>query len=40
LPNPEAVFEINYFKRNPKPFHMLAKELFPGNYTPTPTHVL
>jgi hypothetical protein len=38
LPSPEAIFTIDYFKRNPKPFHMLAKELFPGNYTPTPTH--
>ena len=25
LPNPEAVFEINYFKSNPAPFFMLAK---------------
>ena len=25
LPFPEAVFEINYFKRNPAPFFMLAK---------------
>lgn len=25
LPHPEAVFEINYFKRNPAPFFMLAK---------------
>ena len=25
LPYPEAVFEINYFKRNPAPFFMLAK---------------
>ncbi|KAF6251609.1 DHS-like NAD/FAD-binding domain-containing protein [Scenedesmus sp. NREL 46B-D3] len=38
LPEPEAVFSISFFKQNPKPFHMLAKELFPGNYKPTPTH--
>lgn len=25
LPAPEAVFEINFFRRNPKPFYMLAK---------------
>ena len=25
LPTPEAVFEMGYFRRNPKPFHMLAK---------------
>ena len=28
LPYPEAVFEINYFKRNPAPFFMLAKVSF------------
>lgn len=38
LPHPEAVFEIGFFKRNPKPFYLLAKELYPGNYAPTPTH--
>lgn len=30
LPEPEAVFSIGFFRKNPKPFHMLAKELFPG----------
>jgi hypothetical protein len=30
LPEPEAVFSIGFFKKNPKPFYMLAKELFPG----------
>lgn len=30
LPEPEAVFSIGFFRRNPKPFHLLAKELFPG----------
>jgi len=39
LPKPEAVFEIDYFRNNPRPFHLLAKELFPGHYCPTPTHV-
>jgi NAD-dependent deacetylase sirtuin 2 len=39
LPRPEAVFEISYFRNNPRPFHLLAKELFPGHYCPTPTHV-
>lgn len=32
LPHPTAVFEIDYFKNNPKPFFILAKELYPGNY--------
>ncbi|KAI8475473.1 MAG: NAD-dependent deacetylase sirtuin-2-like protein, partial [Monoraphidium minutum] len=39
LPTPEAVFELGYFKSNPKPFHILAKELFPGNFAPSPAHV-
>ena len=38
LPSPQSVFELNYFKENPKPFFSVAKELFPGKYRPTPTH--
>ncbi|KIY73645.1 NAD-dependent deacetylase sirtuin-2 [Cylindrobasidium torrendii FP15055 ss-10] len=38
LPYPEAVFEINYFRRNPVPFYTLANELYPGKYRPTLTH--
>jgi NAD-dependent SIR2 family protein deacetylase len=39
LPHPTAVFELSYFRRNPAPFFMLAKELYPGVYRPTPTHM-
>lgn len=38
LPYPHAVFEMSFFRKNPRPFFLLAKELFPGNYLPTPTH--
>lgn len=38
LPYPEAVFDIGFFKSNPKPFFHLARELFPGNFAPTPCH--
>ena len=38
LPQPEAVFEINYFRDNPDAFFQLAKELYPGNFTPSVTH--
>lgn len=40
LPFPEAVFEINFFDKNPQPFYTLAKELMPGlgKYFPTITH--
>ncbi|XP_044281961.1 NAD-dependent protein deacetylase sirtuin-3, mitochondrial isoform X1 [Varanus komodoensis] len=38
IPYPEAIFELNYFFHNPKPFFMLAKELYPGNYRPNYAH--
>ncbi|KAH9841595.1 DHS-like NAD/FAD-binding domain-containing protein [Rhodofomes roseus] len=38
LPYPEAVFEINYFRENPRAFYTLAHELLPGRFRPTPTH--
>ncbi|CAF4798795.1 unnamed protein product [Pieris macdunnoughi] len=38
LPEPQAIFEINFFRQNPKPFFTLAKELFPGNFKPTISH--
>lgn len=39
LPHPEAVFELDYFRGNPQPFYVLAKEIYPGNYSPTISHV-
>lgn len=39
LPHAEAVFEISYFKENPEPFYVLAKELYPGKFHPTISHV-
>lgn len=38
LPRPEAVFDIEFFQDNPKPFFLLAKEMWPDNFKPTPTH--
>lgn len=38
LPEPQAIFEINFFRQNPKPFFMLAKELYPGRFKPTISH--
>ncbi|KAK3598668.1 hypothetical protein CHS0354_020429 [Potamilus streckersoni] len=38
LPNPQSIFEINYFQEHPEPFFMLARELWPGHFKPTPTH--
>ncbi|KAJ2872324.1 hypothetical protein FB639_004361, partial [Coemansia asiatica] len=38
LPYPEAIFSIDYFRKKPKPFYVLAKELYPGQFTPTQSH--
>jgi len=38
LPYPEAIFEIKYFKNNPKPFLTLCKELFTAEPKPTLGH--
>jgi NAD-dependent histone deacetylase SIR2 len=38
LPYPEAVFDISFFRENPDPFYVLAKELYPGKFFPTVSH--
>lgn len=38
LPDPEAVFDISFFRQNPRPFYALARELAPGKYRPTVAH--
>lgn len=44
LPYPEAVFDLDFYKRNPGPFLLLAKELWPrtvedgGTISPTISH--
>jgi NAD-dependent deacetylase sirtuin 2 len=38
IPYPEAIFELEYFKKNPKPFTMFAKEIYPQNIRPTKAH--
>ncbi|EIM86282.1 DHS-like NAD/FAD-binding domain-containing protein [Stereum hirsutum FP-91666 SS1] len=40
LPYPEAIFDINYFKSDPRPFYSLAHDLLPLDTTirPTLTH--
>lgn len=40
LPFAEAVFDIDFFKENPKPFYTLAQELYPGNFKPSKFHFL
>ncbi|EJD73785.1 Sirt1 protein [Loa loa] len=38
LPDPTAMFDINYFSKNPKPFFEFARELFPGRYEASMCH--
>ncbi|KAI9892720.1 MAG: Sir2 histone deacetylase Hst2 [Vezdaea aestivalis] len=38
LPHPEAVFDLSFFRTRPQPFYTLARELYPGSFTPSYTH--
>ncbi|XP_013413830.1 NAD-dependent protein deacetylase sirtuin-3 [Lingula anatina] len=39
IPYPEAIFDIDYFHMNPRPFFALSKELYPsGKYRPNYIH--
>ncbi|KAL2782524.1 DHS-like NAD/FAD-binding domain-containing protein, partial [Aspergillus keveii] len=38
LSEPQDVFDIGFFRQNPKPFYTLARELAPGRYRPTIAH--
>eukprot|EP01061_Rhynchopus_euleeides_P047880 TRINITY_DN9899_c0_g1_i1.p1 TRINITY_DN9899_c0_g1~~TRINITY_DN9899_c0_g1_i1.p1 ORF type:complete len:374 (+),score=133.03 TRINITY_DN9899_c0_g1_i1:67-1188(+) len=38
LPYPEAIFTLDFFRDRPEAFFTLAKELWPGNFMPTPAH--
>ncbi|KAK7476695.1 hypothetical protein BaRGS_00032093 [Batillaria attramentaria] len=39
IPYPEAIFDIDFFHHNPRPFFTLAKELYPsGKYRPNYIH--
>lgn len=40
LPYAEAVFDIDYFRENPRAFYTLASELFPGQFMPTKFHYM
>jgi len=38
LPNPEDMFDIDYFLYDPQPFYFLLKDLYPGKIKPSKTH--
>lgn len=38
LPDPQAMFDIHYFKQDPRPFFKFAKDIYPGQFQPSPCH--
>lgn len=38
LEDPEFVFDISYFREDPRPFYALAREIAPGKYRPAIAH--
>lgn len=34
----QAMFDINYFSRDPRPFYKFAREIYPGQFKPSPCH--
>lgn len=38
LPYPQAIFELDFFMKNPEPFFTLARELLPEGFKPTISH--
>uniref|UniRef100_A0A1A9UL55 protein acetyllysine N-acetyltransferase n=1 Tax=Glossina austeni TaxID=7395 RepID=A0A1A9UL55_GLOAU len=38
LPDPQAMFDISYFSRDPRPFYKFAREIYPGQFKPSPCH--
>eukprot|EP00735_Rhodelphis_limneticus_P011685 TRINITY_DN4819_c0_g1::TRINITY_DN4819_c0_g1_i1::g.995::m.995 TRINITY_DN4819_c0_g1::TRINITY_DN4819_c0_g1_i1::g.995 ORF type:complete len:688 (-),score=73.41,sp/A0A0G2JZ79/SIR1_RAT/59.32/5e-100,SIR2/PF02146.12/9.6e+03,SIR2/PF02146.12/1.2e-60,TPP_enzyme_M/PF00205.17/0.38,TPP_enzyme_M/PF00205.17/1.2,Rep_fac_C/PF08542.6/0.11 TRINITY_DN4819_c0_g1_i1:242-2305(-) len=38
LPDPQAMFDIDFFRKNPVPFFRFAKQIYPGTYYPSQSH--
>lgn len=38
LPDPQAMFDIRYFRRDQRPFFKFAKEIYPGQFEPSRCH--
>ncbi|XP_052789068.1 NAD-dependent protein deacetylase sirtuin-1-like [Mya arenaria] len=38
LPDPQAMFDISYFRREQRPFFKFAKEIYPGQFEPSKSH--
>lgn len=38
LPDPQSMFDIQYFRQDPRPFFKFAREIYPGQFSPSPCH--
>ncbi|XP_005095144.1 NAD-dependent protein deacetylase sirtuin-1 [Aplysia californica] len=38
LPDPQAMFDIHFFRSDPRPFFKFAKEIYPGQFKPSLCH--
>ncbi|KAK7113350.1 NAD-dependent protein deacetylase sirtuin-1-like [Littorina saxatilis] len=38
LPDPQSMFDIDFFKTDQRPFFKFAKEIYPGQFEPSPCH--
>ncbi|KAM7170550.1 NAD-dependent protein deacetylase sirtuin-1 isoform 1-T1 [Macrochelys suwanniensis] len=38
LPDPQTMFDIEYFRKDPRPFFKFAKEIYPGQFQPSLCH--
>ena len=39
LPDPHSMFDIEFFSHNPAPFYNFAREIFPGQFRPSVSHM-
>lgn len=38
VPEPQSMFDIQYFSKDPRPFYKFAREIYPGKFKPSPCH--
>lgn len=38
LSDPQEMFDLEYFKFRPETFYSFAKEIYPSNFKPSPSH--
>lgn len=38
LPDPQSMFDIQFFNEDPRPFFKFAREIYPGQFKPSPSH--